>query len=242
MRPARYSVRSCNQAPDPLRVLRALWMLDFEAVAVERTFAMFEKATRDVPDDDRVWLGLANLARRAGRLDEAAERLRKCRDTRPEDPAVWRSWLAWASRPTASRRPASPCHISPPSGFTEGEVQELRAWFAASADDRQGERRELERLVECEPGFPRCARTPRRTERAGRPDRSGRRSPSQEGRSRRGPGTLSSALRGRCRSPAHSGPARWPSSRKRSAGASRQEAGGRCDSAPIPAMTKPERP
>ena len=66
------------QAPDPVRVLRELWMLDFEAVAVERTLAMFEEAARNVPDDDRVWLGLANLSRRSGRLDEAAARLRAC--------------------------------------------------------------------------------------------------------------------------------------------------------------------
>jgi tetratricopeptide (TPR) repeat protein len=143
-----------KKAPDTLRVLRALWMLDVEAVALERTLAMFKKATLDVPDDDRVWLGLANLARRAGRLDEAAERLRRCRNARPEDPAVWRSWLAWARAVDSVEEARLALQHLPAKGFTEGEVQELRAWFARSADDRQGERRGLERLMVCEPSFP----------------------------------------------------------------------------------------
>jgi enediyne biosynthesis protein E4 len=85
-----------RRASDPVRVLRDLWLLDFEAVAVERARRMFEQAARDAPDDDRVWLGLANLDRRAGRLDDAEARLRKCLAARPDDHAVWRAWLIWA--------------------------------------------------------------------------------------------------------------------------------------------------
>lgn len=143
-----------KKAPDTLPVLRALWMLDIEAVALERTLTMFRQATRDAPNDDRVWLGLANLARRAGRLDEAAEWLRKCRHARPEDPAIWRSWLAWARAADNAEEARLALQHLPTKGFTEGDVQELRAWFARSANDHQGERQGLERLLVCEPSFP----------------------------------------------------------------------------------------
>ncbi len=142
------------QSPDPVRVLRELWMLDFEAVAVERTLAMFQKATRAVPGDDRVWLGLANLDRRSARLDEAAVRLRACLGARPEDAAVWRSWLDWslaADRVDEVRRALA--HL-PAVRFTEGEILGLRAWLARRADDRRAERHELERLVERFPAAP----------------------------------------------------------------------------------------
>jgi tetratricopeptide (TPR) repeat protein len=141
-------------APDPVRVLRSLWMLGSEAVAVERTLAMFERAARDAPGDDRVWLGLANLSRRSGRLDEASARLRDCLGARPDDPAVWRSWLDWAvaaDRVDEVRR--SLAHL-PATRFTEGEVMGLRAWLAGHGDDRRAEYAELERLVDGDPAAP----------------------------------------------------------------------------------------
>ena len=143
-----------RQASDPVRVLRGLWMLDFEAVAVERTFSMFEKAARDDPSDDRVRLGLANLCRRAGRLDEAEARLRVCLDARPEDPVVWRSWLALALAAGRSEEVHRALAHLPANGFTEGEVMELRVRLARRGDDRRAERRELERLVERLPSAP----------------------------------------------------------------------------------------
>ena len=142
------------QAPDPVRVLRELWMLDFEAVAVERTLAMFEKAARDAPGDDRVWLGLANLARRSDRLDEAETRLRACLGARPEDPAVWRSWLDWSVAAGRVDEVSRALPHLPASRFSEGEILGLRAWLARRADDRRAERHELERLVDHVPAAP----------------------------------------------------------------------------------------
>jgi tetratricopeptide (TPR) repeat protein len=141
-------------APDTLKAVRALWMLEVEPVALERTLALFRKAARDAPGDDRVWLGLANLARRAGRLDEAARWLRECRKARPEDHAVWRSWLAWARAAGDAAEARLALGHLPARGFSTGEVEELRAWFARSAGDRPGERRALERLAACAPFVP----------------------------------------------------------------------------------------
>ena len=141
-------------ASDPVRVLRDLWLLDFEAVAVERARLVFEEAARDAPDDDRVWLALANLDRRAGQLDDAEARLRKCLAARPDDPAVWRAWLIWArdaGRADEVRRALA--HL-PARRFTEAEVRELRAWLARQTGDPRAERRELEALAELDPAAP----------------------------------------------------------------------------------------
>jgi tetratricopeptide (TPR) repeat protein len=141
-------------APDPVRVLRQLWLLDFEAVAVERTRALFEKAARDTPDDDRVWLALANLDRRSGRLDAAAERLRACLARRPDDPAVWRAWLAWAHDAGRSDEARRALRHLPARRSTEAEVRALRAWLARQAGDPRVERRELEALAALDPAAP----------------------------------------------------------------------------------------
>ena len=138
-------------ATDPLRVLRSIWLLGFEPVALERTRVLFEKAAQDAPDDDRVWLGLANLDCRAGQFDAAEARLRKCLATRPDDPVVWRAWLRWAreaGRVEEVRRALS--HL-PARRFTEAEVRELRAWLARQTGDANVERRELESLAELNP-------------------------------------------------------------------------------------------
>ena len=66
------------------------------AVAVEEMTAVLTHAGKQAPDDDRVWLGRANLAVRAGHWDEAASWLEACLRRRPDDHAVWNSQLNWA--------------------------------------------------------------------------------------------------------------------------------------------------
>jgi tetratricopeptide (TPR) repeat protein len=143
-----------RRAPDPVRVLRQLWLLDFEAVAVARTRTLFEQAARETPDDDRVWLALANLDRRAGRLDAAAARLRACLARRPDDPAVWRAWLAWARDAGRADEARRALPRLPARGFTEAEVHALRAWLARQTGDPGVERRELEALAALDPAAP----------------------------------------------------------------------------------------
>ena len=81
---------------DPARALRALDRLDREPYPTEGATRYFEAVARLAPDDDRVWLGSAYLAIQLGHLDEADRRLTACRSRRPDDPAVWRTRLAWA--------------------------------------------------------------------------------------------------------------------------------------------------
>jgi tetratricopeptide (TPR) repeat protein len=165
-----------RRASDPVRVLRDLWLLDFEAVAVERARRMFEQAARDAPDDDRVWLGLANLDRRAGRLDDAEARLRKCLAARPDDHAVWRAWVIWARDAGQADEVRRALLHLPARRFTEAEVRELRAWLARQSGDPGVERRELEALVEVDPATPGALeRLAELDAREGEPDRAAQR-------------------------------------------------------------------
>ena len=57
-----------------------------------------DRVGRLAPDDDRIWLGRANLAIRAGSYDEARRSIDDCLRRRPDDRAVWRARLDWSMR------------------------------------------------------------------------------------------------------------------------------------------------
>ncbi|QDV38941.1 FG-GAP-like repeat-containing protein [Tautonia plasticadhaerens] len=146
--------RQLGRSDDPIRVVRDLWLLDAEAVPVDRTRTMFEEAARSHPGDPRVQLGLANLALRSGRLDEAGRRLDACLRALPDDPPTWRARLDWA---IASGDPEEArCALAhlPPDRLEPAELLEIEAWLAARADDRGRERLALERLLEWRPAHP----------------------------------------------------------------------------------------
>jgi tetratricopeptide (TPR) repeat protein len=106
-----------------------------------------ERAAALDPNDDRVWLGQANLAVRSGSLDVAERLLDACLKRRPQDNAVWRARLQWgmaANRPDAVR--AAKEHL-PASELTAPESNRVEAWLAASQGDRTREREALERVV-----------------------------------------------------------------------------------------------
>ena len=65
------------------------------AAPVEAVRAGFELAARQAPNDDRVWLGRANLAIRTAEYDEAEQWLDACLRKRSEDLPVWRARLDW---------------------------------------------------------------------------------------------------------------------------------------------------
>ncbi|WP_161602216.1 FG-GAP-like repeat-containing protein [Tautonia marina] len=139
---------------DPIRVVRDLWLLEAEAVPVDRTRAMFEEALRTHPDDVRVQLGLANLALRAGQIDEAGHGLDVCLQSRPDDLPTWRARLDWAIVAGDSGAARRALEFLPPDRIEPGELLELDAWFAAQDGDRDREREALRRLIEWVPGHP----------------------------------------------------------------------------------------
>ncbi len=57
-----------EQLRDPSEPLRMLWNLDHDPYPIDRMTRSLEQARKAAPDDDRVWLALADLATRVGRF------------------------------------------------------------------------------------------------------------------------------------------------------------------------------
>jgi tetratricopeptide (TPR) repeat protein len=118
---------------------------------IEEVGFALDQAARMAPEDDRIWLGKANLAIRAGSYDKAARWIDACLRQRPEDGPVWRARLDWAvaANRVAEAREALkhlPAEISTPA-----QIHKLAAWFAARRGDVESERRELERVIAADP-------------------------------------------------------------------------------------------
>jgi enediyne biosynthesis protein E4 len=134
--------------PDRVGTLKELARLGTDnPIKIEKLRPILETARRNAPDDDRVWLGWANLAIQTGRLDMAREWLDACLRRRPDDLAVWRVRLDWARAAedeSEVRRALArlPGEIVPPN-----EVLGLGAWFARRSGDLDRERRFLEDLM-----------------------------------------------------------------------------------------------
>jgi tetratricopeptide (TPR) repeat protein len=139
--------------PDRFGLLRQLANLDsINPVPIEKIWPAVEKAAENSPDDDRIWLGRANLAIRTGDFAKARRWLDDCLRRRPRDAPVWKGRLdlAVATGDVPGAREALG-HL-PPARVPPKEVLALRAWFAARSGDRERERRALEELLERAPG------------------------------------------------------------------------------------------
>ncbi len=138
-------------APDPVAILKELWVIDNTPVPAEALEAALAKAD---PNDDRVWLGQGNLAMLTGRFDEARRKLDACRKHAPHDEVIWRGLLdlgrASGDLDTVLEA-ASRLHLST-SRLTETEVLGLRAWLASRLGRSNEERKALLALLERDPG------------------------------------------------------------------------------------------
>jgi tetratricopeptide (TPR) repeat protein len=151
---ARRIERRWPSSADGPGLLRMRWQLDTQPFPILSLRAALERMGREAPDDDRVWLGRADLAIRTGETNGAEDWLRRCEARRPDDRDVRRARLAWAlaaGRPDAVVEAAS--HL-PASELTPAERAELIARLAAMRGDAATERAALERLVAHRPGDP----------------------------------------------------------------------------------------
>jgi tetratricopeptide (TPR) repeat protein len=137
---------------EALGLLRDSMAVDFESLAVGALRVLLERASQPAPDDDRVWLGWANLAIRSGEFADARRWIDACLRRRPEDPAVWQAELDWglATEQVDPVRRAL-AHL-PAERFSGSGVEALRAWLASRRLDTKTERRALEQWVQNEPG------------------------------------------------------------------------------------------
>jgi enediyne biosynthesis protein E4 len=121
------------------------------SIPVEIVRSNLDQAARSYPQDDRIWLGRANLAIRVGSYAEAAQWLDDCLRRRPGDVPVWRARLEYAM--ATNRVPdawEALKHLAAAES-TAAHVHRLTAWFAAQRGDAQSERRALERLNATDP-------------------------------------------------------------------------------------------
>ena len=140
--------------PDRFGLLRQLANLDsINPVPIEKIWPALDKAAEKSPDDDRIWLGRANLAIRTGEFVKAGNWLTDClrrgRTTHRSGRAGW-TWplprATTAEAEQALKRSAAAASHSLTRSSTLG------AWFAARSHDQERERQALEMLLENFPG------------------------------------------------------------------------------------------
>jgi tetratricopeptide (TPR) repeat protein len=141
-----------SDAPTVVDTLRAHLSLDLEPYALEQVEAALKKASQSAPEDDRVWLALANLATRTGRFDDANNRLARVLQKRPSDPVAWKSKLDLA---VASNRVGdvleSLDHLADDQ-LSPREALRVRAWLASRSGDARVEKESLAALVGLDSG------------------------------------------------------------------------------------------
>ena len=125
--------------------------LAFKPNPVKDARAYLESAASLAPDDDRVWLGRANLAIRTGAYDEAERWLDRCLKRRPEDVAVGRARLSWGVATNQLDVVRESLEHLPAEILTPAQVHRLKAWLAAWRGDLAIERQELEQLLAEDP-------------------------------------------------------------------------------------------
>ena len=99
--------------------------------SVENIRNFLDGASRRAPQDDRVWLGQANLGIRTGDYDDAKRQLDACLERRPDDVPVWRARLDWgvAVNKIDAVKEALP-HL-PAAESTPAQLYLLSAWLCA---------------------------------------------------------------------------------------------------------------
>jgi hypothetical protein len=156
-----YLRREITHTREPSELLWLLWAIDHEPYIIEERRPILEGARNAAPDDDRVWLGLADLATRHGHFEEAGLWLDRCERTRPDDPVVWRARLDWAQAADRLDQAMRAARHLPAAALAQKRLLSLMAWFAARCGDRRAEREALEKLLAREPdeaaGFERLA-------------------------------------------------------------------------------------
>jgi tetratricopeptide (TPR) repeat protein len=134
--------------------IQLLWQhieLTSEAPPIETLRASIDEVGRLALEDDRVWLGRANLAIRTGAYDEAGRWLDACQRRRPEDVPVWHARLRWGIATNRIDVVEQAMRHLPAGESTPAELHRLDAWLASRRGDVATERRELERLLAVDP-------------------------------------------------------------------------------------------
>jgi thioredoxin-like negative regulator of GroEL len=155
-----------------INLVRLEMQLQRMSAAPEGTRAYIEQALVKAPDDDRVSLGRANLAIRAGSLDEAARLLDACLLKQPDDLPIWRAKLNLALAANQLTAGLKAMRHLPGDDFAPAEIHKLAAWIARERGQTDSETTALERLIAADPAsLPALVRLADLAARSGRPER-----------------------------------------------------------------------
>jgi enediyne biosynthesis protein E4 len=125
--------------------------LSFKPTPVESIRAYLDHAARAAPEDDRIWLGRANLALRTGLYDEAKRWLDACQRRRPDDIPVWRARLNWAIATNRLEVVQQALKHLPAAESSQAQLYRLNAWLYAQQGDVKFECHELVRALATNP-------------------------------------------------------------------------------------------
>jgi len=144
--------RKDEGATEPaINLIRAHIELRRSPIPIEVTRGVLDEAARRAPDDDRVWLGKANLAIREGSYGDAARWLDDCLRRRPDDEPVWRARLDWAVMTNRVAEAEEAVKHLPADQSTPAKNHTLAAWRAKNRGDEKGEQHALELLIDIDP-------------------------------------------------------------------------------------------
>jgi predicted Zn-dependent protease len=139
--------RGDGASEQAVNLARLCMELRWNVPPVDAVRGYLDQVGRLAPDDDRIWLGRANLAIRTGAYDEAARWIDACLGRRPDDRSVWRARLDWAmktNRLAEARVALEHLRGEPPS---LADLHRLLARHESACGDGQAERRELTAVV-----------------------------------------------------------------------------------------------
>jgi enediyne biosynthesis protein E4 len=140
-------------ALDPaLKLLLQHVELTTGVMAIDEVRSLLDEAAKLAPDDDRVWLGRANLAIRTGDVKDAERWLNECEKKRPDDRAVWRARLEWAMATDRVDAVERTMTRMPDVAPLSTDRHRINAWLAGQRGDFAKERSELELLLAADPG------------------------------------------------------------------------------------------
>jgi enediyne biosynthesis protein E4 len=134
-----------------IRMVRMHVELTDKPPAIESLRAFNDQASRQAPDDDRVWLSQADLAIRAGNLDEANRWIEACLKRRPDDVPVSQTRLKWAMAANRVDEVREALKHLPASASSQAQLHRIAAWLGSRQGDSAVERDELERLIAVDP-------------------------------------------------------------------------------------------
>ena len=134
-----------------IKLVRLHMELTLNATPVETLRDFLEQAAARAPEDDRVWLGQANLAIRTGAYDAAERLLDACLKRRPQDVPVWRARLNWGMATDRIDVVQEALTHLPAAESNPAQIHRLNAWLSSKRGDVETERRELERLLAADP-------------------------------------------------------------------------------------------